>query len=96
MSDSKGIMIPAGVKETLTIEIADEIATFHFKDGKTTKRWADLEIETNIREGKPANTIYLPRLQKAITKYEGWSKEAIRDYLLNQLNQLNLNIKRNG
>lgn len=92
MNDPKGKLIPRGVMETLQVQIADQVATFWFKDGRTTERFAKTAIALEKEKGK-LNTIFLPRVQKAITKYEGKSKEEIRDIILNQLKQMGANLK---
>jgi len=93
MKDPKGLLIPVGVTETLTAEIANGVATFRFKDARTTKRIALIEIQENENRGKEANTIYMERFQKAITRYPGKTKEEIRDHLLNLFKQMGVNVK---
>ena len=93
MQDPKGILIPRGVIEELTIEIADEVAIFYFKDSRTTKRFADLEIKLNEKKGI-TDTIFLARIGKATTQYKGKTKEEIRDLLLEQFKQMGLNTKK--
>lgn len=92
MRDKKGKMIPRGIIETLQAEIADGVATFRFKDSKTTKRFASFAMEMEKRRGAN-DTAYLPRFQKAVTKYEGKTKEEIRDLLLEQFKELGVNAK---
>ncbi|MBM3191437.1 MAG: hypothetical protein FJZ63_02120 [Chlamydiae bacterium] len=87
MADKDGKLIPRGVLELLSIEIADQVAVFHFKDGKTTERWAKLAMALEKERGAD-DTRYIPRLQKAITKYPAKKKEEIRDLILKKLEQL--------
>lgn len=86
MSDPKGKMIPRGVNETLRVDITDELAIFYFKDPRTTKRFALLEIEMNRQLGKENNTIWNERTKKCLTRYPNKSKEAIKEIILTQLN----------
>lgn len=92
MRDPKGILIPRGVNEQLSAEIADEVATFRFKDGRTTKRFAAVIIKLEQDKGEH-NTVYFERMGKIITQYPGKSKEEIRDLVLSQLKQLGANAK---
>ena len=92
MRDPKGKLIPRGVNETLQAEIADEVATFWFKDARTTKRFAMTAIELERRRGAN-DTAFLDRFQKAVTKYPGKTKEEIRDLILNQLKEMGVNAK---
>lgn len=92
MSDPKGLLIPRGVREVIQIEIAPEVATFWFKDGRITKRFAMTEIALEQKKGE-VNTVFLERFQKAVTKYPGKTKEEIRDLILSQLKQMGANVK---
>jgi hypothetical protein len=92
MQDPKGILIPRGLIETLTCEIADEAAIFYFKNPQITKRFALLEIALEKKKGKD-DTKWIERLQKAVTKYPGMKKEAIRNLLLEQFKTMGLNAK---
>lgn len=87
MQDPHGRLIPRGVIETLNVEIADGVAIFRFKDGRTTERFARVAIELDKQKGLN-NTAWVARVQKAITKYEGKTKEQIRDLLISQLEQM--------
>lgn len=92
VSDPRGRLIPRGVQETLTVQIADQVATFYFKDGRTTERFAKTAIELERRRGAN-DTVFIKRTQKAITKYEGKTKEEIRDIILQQLKQMGVNAR---
>ena len=92
MRDPKGKLIPRGVSEVLQAEIADEVATFWFKDARTTRRFAMTAIELEKRRGAN-DTIFMERFQKAVTKYPGKTKEEIRDLVLNQLKEMGVNAK---
>jgi hypothetical protein len=96
MKDPNGIFIERGSIEDLTIKITDNAAVFYFKDPKVTRKFADFEINANKKYNKPATTSFSLRTQKAITMYEGKSKEEIRDIILDQLKQLGVNIKESG
>lgn len=93
MSDPKGILIPRGVQEQITIEIADGVATYWFKDRKTTKKFAMIEIDGDLEKGKEQTTFFIDRVGKAIKKHEGKTKEEIRDLVLKQLEELNIKAK---
>lgn len=93
MSDPKGIFIPRGVREILTIEIVDQVATFWFKDSRITKKFATFEIEADKKKGIEPNTAYIERAGKAITKYESKTKEEIKEIVINQLNKMGANAK---
>ena len=92
MADPKGILIPRGLRERLTAEIAEGVATFRFKDGNVTKRFAKIVIGLEKKRGA-SDTIYLERFGKIVTKYPGMSKEEIRDLLLKQFKQMGINSK---
>lgn len=96
MSDPRGLLIPAGLQEQITIEIADQVATYWFKDRKVTKKFAIVEMNEDQDKGKPQTTFFIDRVGKAIKKYEGKSKEEIRNIVLEQLKQLNANVKIKG
>lgn len=87
MQDPNGRLIPRGVIETLSVDITDGVAVFHFMDGRTTERFAKVAIELDKQKGLD-NTRWLPRVQKAVTKYEGKSKEEIKDLIVSQLKQM--------
>lgn len=95
MSDPKGFLLPRGVKETMTAEIADEVATFWFVNGANTKHFADIVISLEKRRGAE-DTVYLQRFQKIVTKYPNMKKEEIRDLILSQLKQMGINAKERG
>jgi len=93
MSDLKGILIPRGVQEQITIEIADEVATYYFKDSRVTKKFALIEIEGDKVKGKPQTTLFIERVGKAVKRYPDKGKEEIRDEILEELKKLNAKIK---
>ena len=95
MSDPQGKLIPRGVKENMSAEIADGVSTFSFKNGRITKRFAMIVIELEKQRGAN-DTIYNQRLQKIITKYPDKTKEEIRDLILSQLKQMGINAKEYG
>lgn len=82
MKDNKGILIPMGVVETCSVEIADEVAMYSFKDGRTCKRFALTAIELDKKKKGESDTVWIERLQKALTRYKGKTKEQIRDELV--------------
>lgn len=88
MQDPKGILIPRGVIEQFHADIANEAAVWYFRDSRTTKRFVQVLLKLGNKE-----TAYLDRVGKAITKYPGKTKEEIRDQVLKELKQLNLNAK---
>lgn len=94
MSDPKGKLIPRGVQERLTVEVADEVATYYFKDQRVTKNFSTIEIEGDKARGLEPTTLFISRLGKAIKKYPGKTKEEIRDEVLQQLKELNANAVR--
>lgn len=93
MADPKGILIPRGIQEQITIEIADQAAVYYFKDSKVTRRFAEIEIRGDEDKGKEPETVFIQRVGKAIKKYPGKTKEEIRDIVLEQLKKLNANVK---
>lgn len=92
MQDPKGILIPKGQTHELTADIADEAAIFYFNNSATTKRFALLAMKLEKARGVN-ETLWIERTQKAVTKYEGKTKEEIRDLLLLQFKQMGLNAK---
>lgn len=93
MADPKGILIPRGVREKLTVEIADGVATYYFKDARITKKFAIIEIEGDKAKGKEKTTVFVERVGKAIKTYQGKNKEEIRDEILEELKKLNAKVK---
>ena len=92
MRDPKGVLIPHGVTEELTAEIADEVAVFHFRNSSTTRRFALTAMR--LERARGANdTAYIERIGKATTRYKGLKKEEIRDLLLKQFQQMGVNAK---
>jgi len=94
MADPTGRLIPRGVQEILKVEIADEVATYYFKNSRVTKNFALIEIEGDKQKGKDQTVFYLERMGKAIKKYPGKKKEEIRISVLNQLNKFGANIQK--
>lgn len=92
MSDPQGKLIPRGVVEELTAEIADQVAIFYFRNPRTTKRFAELAMALEKKRGAD-DTRYIERVKKAATRYSGKTKEEIRDLLLKQFKQLGVNTK---
>lgn len=92
MTDPKGYLIPRGVREQMSAEIADGVSTFWFKNGAITKRFAAIVIGLEKKRGAN-DTAYLPRPQKIVTKYPDKTKEEIRDLVLLQLKQMGVNAK---
>lgn len=93
MADPQGKLIPKGVREQITIQIADEIATYFFRDKRVTKNFSSVEIEADKAKGIPQRTFFLDRPGKALRKYPGMKKEEIRDLVLTQLNKLGVSAK---
>lgn len=93
MSDPKGKLIPRGVQEQITIEIADEVAVYFFRNKNVTKNFATIEIEGDKSRRIVQRTFYLDRTGKAVRKYPGLKKEQIRDKILQQLKELNIKAK---
>lgn len=94
MQDPLGYLIPRGVIETYTAEIADQVVVWYFKDRRITKKFVESEIKAAEDRGKEINVMYVERTGKAITKYEGKEKEEIRDHILTQLKKIGVNAKR--
>lgn len=94
MADPKGRLIPRGVQETLKVEIADEVATYYFKDSRVTRNFALIEIEGDKAKGKEQTTFFLERMGKAIKRYPKKKKEEIRDIVLKQLKDFGANIQK--
>lgn len=94
MRDPRGLLIPRGITGHLTMEIADQIATFWFTDSGLTRRFAKIVIGLEQRRGAN-DTAYIERFGKIVTKYEGKTKEEIRDLILSQLKQLGINVRKN-
>ena len=93
MSDPKGKLIPRGVQEQLSVAIADEVATWWFKDRRVTKNFATVEIAGDKARGVEQQTFFMERTGKAIRKYPGKTKEEIRDIVLEQLKEMGVNAK---
>jgi len=93
MSDPKGKLIPRGVREQIIIEIADEVATYYFKNSRITKNFAEFEIEMDKQNGKEQTTFFAQRIGKALRKYPGMKKEEIRDDILEKFKKLGVNAK---
>jgi hypothetical protein len=93
LMDKKGILIPAGVVGHLTMEIADEVATFWFSDSSITRRFSNVVIRLERNRGAK-DTFFMERFQKIVTKYPNKNKEDIRDLILSQLKQMGANIKK--
>lgn len=93
MSDPTGRLIPRGIQAKLTVEIADEVAVYYFMDRNITKRFAMIEIKGDEVKKLPQTTFYMERNGKAIKRYEHKTKEEIRDLILEQFKQLNMNVK---
>ena len=94
--DPRGRLIPRGVREQITIEIADEVATYFFKDRRVTKNFATIEIEGDKAKGIDQRTFFIDRAGKALRKYPGKTKEEIRLDILKQLKELGANVKKDG
>lgn len=92
MADPRGKLIPRGLQEKLTVEIADEVATYYFKDARVTRNFALIEIEGEKAKGEQ-QTFFIQRIGKAIKKMPGKTKEEIRQEVLQDLKQLNANAK---
>lgn len=88
MQDPAGRFIPSGVTEDLKVEITDQAATFKFNDAKVTQKFVYFEAEACKKKKIPCNTLYIPRFQKAVTKYPNFKKEEIKELILEQLNKL--------
>ena len=94
--DPRGRLIPRGVREQITIEIADEVATYFFKDRRVTKNFATIEIEGDKAKGIDQRTFFIDRAGKALRKYPRKTKEEIRLDILKQLKELGANVKKDG
>ncbi|MDI6738649.1 MAG: hypothetical protein QME12_09155 [Nanoarchaeota archaeon] len=81
----KGGIIPFGAHETLTIEIIDEIAVFHFLNCNYTRQFANRENKDGV-ESK-----YIDRLKKTLCKYPGMKKEEILEHIKRRLEALECN-----
>jgi len=92
MQDPRGVFIPVGLVDQMTAEIVDEVATFRFKNPVVTKKFATFAMAAEKKRGAN-DTVYIERVQKAVTKYPGKTKEEIRDILLEQLKQMGINAK---
>lgn len=93
MMDPRGRLIPRGVKEEITIEVGDGVATYWFRNRRVTKNFAMVEIHHDLEKKIPQRTIWVERVGKAVRRYEGMNKEDIRDYILEKFKELKLNAK---
>lgn len=93
MSDPTGKLIPRGMHEQVTVDISDEAAVWYFKNRRTTENFARVEIEGDKANGIKPRTVFVERLGKALRSYPGMSKEEIRDSVLQDFKELNLNAK---
>lgn len=93
IGDPKGILIPKGLNDQLTIQIIDGLALYYFKNRRYTKNFAMVEILGDKKKGLKQTTFFSERTGKAHRVYEGKTKEEIRDLILSQLNQLKKNVK---
>lgn len=83
MMDPTGKMIPRGLRETFTCEIADQTAVWYFRDPRLTRKRV-----MDLRAAGFTNNVYMERLGKAVTEYKGKKKEEIRDEILLQIKGL--------
>ena len=93
MSDPSGRLIPNGVTASVKIVIVDGLAVFQWNPLYVARRFFLVEKEGAKDRGVVCDTIYEPRTQKCLTKYDGLGKESIRDKILGQLKALNANVK---
>lgn len=97
LSDPSGKLIPRATREKLTVIIADGALTYFFQDRKVTKNFATIEMIGDKKNNFPQTTVFNERTGKAVKIYPGKTKEEIREIVLEQIQQLNLNTKkRNG
>lgn len=82
LSGGKDSCIPSGVGETLTIEVIDGMALFHFIDFKTTKRFSEQQKKDGVV------TACSERLKKCICKYPGMNQLQIAEHLKNRLERM--------
>jgi hypothetical protein len=92
LRDPRGVLIPRGITGHLTMEIANEVATFWFTDSSITRRFAKVVIELEKRRGAN-DTMFMERFQKIVTKYPGKDRVEIRDLILSQLKEMGANVK---
>lgn len=82
LAGGKGSIIPGGAIENLTIEIIDNIASFHFIDCKTTKLFAFRQNRDGVK------SYYNERLKKTISNYPNTKKEEILKHIQERLKDL--------
>jgi len=75
-------IIPLGITETLTIEIIDERALYHFKESSITRRFALTQQKDGV-ESK-----YIERLQKTACMYPGMARNDIVNHIKDRLKVL--------
>lgn len=86
-------IIPPHLKGELTCDIADEVAVFSSTpDSRIAEILAKLEMAEEKKRGY-MDTVWLEREKKAVSRYAGRKKEQIRDLLLQQFKQMNVNAK---
>ena len=90
MSDPKGLLLPRGRIDELSLTIADGVVMARFTDNRNTKRFARVIMELEKKRGA-SDTVYLERLLCMVTKYPNKNKDEIKTLLLSQLKQLGIN-----
>jgi hypothetical protein len=82
LSGGEGSVIPKGVVEDLLIRVRDEIATYHFKDAKITKAFADRQNKDGIKSQ------YIERIQTTVCSYPGMNQKELTDHISRRLKTL--------
>ena len=84
IAGGKNSVIPKGAIETLTIDIIDGGATFHFIDGKTCRKFALQQQKDGV------DSKYIERLQKTACKYPNMNKKEIAQHISERIKLLSV------
>jgi len=94
MQDPNGYLIPRNLRVKCKVEIADNVATFAFPNPLITKRWVMANMLYCKKNNTECETHYIEMAKKAITKYEGKTKEEICELIKQQITQMGINAKK--
>jgi len=82
LSGGSDSIIPTGLIETLTIEIVDGLATFHFHNAHITKSLCKKHKQEGL------NSKYIERVQKTICQYPNMKADAIKEHIKGEIIKL--------
>jgi len=87
LTGGENSIIPKGVMETLTIEIVNELAAFHFQNALTTREFCKRQIKDGV------TSRYNDRIQKTICKYPNMLADEILKHIKERLLALGAKVK---